>query len=346
MRNYAGPRAAAGGGKGTEPEGLPEPAPPRRSGALRRDGDDLHDAWRLAYVVVADVELASRAVTKAFVEATGGDPAAVPSRVELLEGTLRISLTRAAENPPLKADSDVTAALWRLSPEQRAALWLTTVHQTDDATLGAVIGLTSTNAAHVAGRAKEWLDVALDHESGPLCEREVDLDDYARGALGEEEAKAFAEHLPTCPTCRRRLRADKELQDLKGVLDAAVPQPPPGITVDALRLEEQLNPDDGIASLAEPARTPALRPLALCCAALLIVGLIAIGVMHPGRRSSSPSGSTDPRAILPNSVTSAGGGRSAATLPPDTLTTIAVTTTSVPTVTFPTVPSGSRKGKP
>ena len=346
MRNYALARAtAAGGGQGTEPEKLPEPAPPRRSTAHRRDGGDLHDAWRLAYVVVADVDLASRAVTKAFVEATDGDPSAVPARVELLEGTLRISLTRAAGNPLVQTDSDVTAALWRLSPEQRAALWLTTVHQIDDATLGAVIGLTSTNAAHVAGRAKEWLDVALDHESGPLCEREVGLEDYARGALPEDEATAFTAHLPACPTCRRRLRARKELQDLKGVLDAAVPQPPEGITLDALRLEEQLNPDDGIASLAEPARTPAVRPLALCCAALLIVALVAIGVMHPGR-SSSPAGSTNPRAILPNSVSSAGAGKSAATLPPDTLTTIAVTTTTVPTVTFPTVPSGSRKGKP
>jgi hypothetical protein len=346
MRNYAGPRAAAGEGEGREPEALSEAAPVRRLVTLRRDGGDLHDAWRLAYVVVADTELASRAVSKAFVEATAGDPAALPSRVELLEGTLRISLTRAAEHPPVQTESDVTVALWRLSPAQRAALWLTTVHQTDNATLGAVIGLTSANAAHVAGRAKEWLDVALDHESGPLCEREVDLEAYAGGSLGEPETKAFTEHLPTCPTCRRRLRAGKELQDLKAVLDAAVPQPPDGLTVDALRQEEELNPDDGIASLAGPARTPALRPLALCCAALLLVAILAIAVMHSGRRTTGSPGATDPRAILPNAARSAGAGGSSATLPPDTVTTIAVTTTTVPTVTFPTLPSGSRKAKP
>ncbi|MDQ1427641.1 MAG: hypothetical protein QOK39_1117 [Acidimicrobiaceae bacterium] len=309
---------------------------------------DLQDAWRLSYVVVADGELATRAVSKAYVSAAGGDAASTPSRVELFEAALRISLTRAAESPDRETTSEVTAALWRLSGQQRAALWLTTVNQLDNSTLGAILGLTAPDAGEVAGRAKEWLDVALDHDSGPLCEFETELADFAEGKLPADEVTEIEDHLPDCPTCATRLRAREELGDLKSILTKAVPEAPPGLTFDVLELEERGDAGEGTATLADgPGRTPALRPLAACCAALLILAVVGIALVRPGRSGGDPVRTTDSPATLSTQTNSspAGGATGlSANFSGGGATTITITTTSVPAVTFPTIPG--RKGKP
>jgi hypothetical protein len=313
---------------------------------------NLHDAWQLAFVVVADADLATKAVTKAFIDTTYADVASsVPSRLELLATTVRISLTRAAESPDRESSSAVTTALWQLPAEQRAALWLARVNELDSPSLGVVLGLTSINAGHVATRAAEWLDVALDHESGPLCPEEVRLGDFVSGHLPGDEAKEMADHLPDCPTCRTKVRAFAELTDLKAVLVAAVPEPPAGLTAETLEHQEQNEPTNGTATLAEPpGRIPAVRPLALCCAALLIIGIIGIGLVRPGKSSSDPVVRNDPRAILPGLSTTPAGGvilGSSTNLPNGPTPTVTVTTTSVPAVTFPTIPAGGvRKSKP
>jgi len=310
---------------------------------------DLHDAWRLAFVVVSDGDLATKAVTKAFVDASPGDATSLPSRVELLEATLRISLTRAAESPDRETDSAVVAALWLLPAGQRAALWLAKVDQLDNSMLGAVLGLGAPEAGQVARRAGEWLDVALDQDSGPLCEFETELADFIDETLPRDEAKELDEHLPGCPTCRTKLRAREELADLPSVLEGAVPAPPKWLTIEALELAERNDPSDGVATLAEAeGRTPAVRPLAACCVALLIVAVVGIAVVRPGRHSADPASTSDPHAVLPNllspSESSGGLVGTSADLPGGSATTITITTTSIPAVTFPTVPG--RKGKP
>lgn len=313
------------------------------SGSDARVAADLQDAWRLAYVVVADGELATKAVSKAVV---GAPDDTRLSRVELLESTLRISLTRAADSSDTDADSAVTMALWRLPAEQRAALWLTTVTELDDSTLGAVLGLTTANAGHIAERAVEWLDVALDHESGPLCEWETELADFADDRLAPEEAKELEEHLPECPTCRTKLRARDELADLKSVLDRAVPTPPAWLATEALGQQESTNGGNGDVGLDIVERTPAVRPLAACCAALLIVAIVGIAIIRSGGHGSDPVTTKDPPTQLPSLSGSAGTDgvlSPSATAPETTATTLPVTTSSLPVLTFPTVPGGRTK---
>jgi hypothetical protein len=308
---------------------------------------DLRDAWQLSYVVVADRELATKAVSKAYVSAAAADATSTPSRVELLEAALRISLTRAAPSPDCETTSAVTAALWRLSGQQRAALWLTTVNQLDNSTLGAVLGLTAPDAGEVAGRAGEWLDVALDHDSGPLCEFETELADFSEGKLPADEVKEMEDHLPDCPTCATRLRAREELTDLKGVLTKAVPEAPAGLTFDVLELEERGEASEGSATLADgPGRTPAIRPLAACCVALLLLAVAGIALVRPSQSGGDPVRTTDSEATLPRLTNSSAADATglSANSPAGGPTTITITTTSVPAVTFPTIPA--RKGKP
>jgi hypothetical protein len=344
MGKTAGSPAAVGGGRSDDQPGPPGPRNRGFAGPDERVAVDLHDSWRLAFVVVADRELATKAVTKAFIDVSSGDPISSASRVELLEATLRISLTRAADNPECETASSVTAALWRLSGEQRAALWLSRVIELDNSTLGVVLGVTPQNAGHIASRAGEWLDVALDHESGPLCEREVDLADFTAGNLDGDEAWEIQRHLPTCPTCRTKLRASEELADLNAVLARAVPEPPASLTIEALEQAERTHPTTGTATLADaPGRIPAMRPLAACCAALILVGVAGISLIRPATHSSNPIGTSDPRAIVPslsNSAVNGGFIGSSANLPVDGPTTITVTTSSIPAVTFPTIPTG------
>jgi hypothetical protein len=325
-----------GGGEPTDQK--PRPRPDSDSTVSRH----LHDAWQLAFVVVADGALATKAVTKAFIDVSPEDDASSsPSRLELLATTLRISLTRAADNPERESESAVTTALWQLPAGQRAALWLARVNELDNGSLGTVLGLTSINAGHVATRAAEWLDVALDHESGPLCPEEGRLADFTAGRLPDAEAAELQSHLPDCPTCRTKVRAFEELADLKAVLIAAIPEPPPGLTIETLEHQERNPNTNGTATLAEPAgRIPAVRPLAICCIALLLVGIIGISLVRPAKSSRDPVLPSDPRAILPGfSPSSSGGGVviPSANLPNGTATTITVTTSTVPAVTFPTV---------
>ncbi len=311
---------------------------------------DLHDAWQLAFVVVVDGELATKAVTKAFIDATPTDSVAAPSRLELLAAAFRIGLTRAAESPDRESDSAVTTALWQLPAEQRGALWLAKVNELDTSALAAVLGLTAPNAGEVAARAAEWLDVALDHESGPLCSEELKLADFIAGHLPADEERAMRRHLPDCHTCQTKERAFEELADLKAVLLAAVPEPPAWLRIETLEHQERNAPTSGTATLAEdPRRTPAFRPLAACCAILLIVGLIGMFLIRPAKGSTDPVGTNDSRAIVPQlSDTSANGALVGSSVDlPASATTITVTTTSVPAVTFPTIPAGgTKKGKP
>ena len=304
---------------------------------------DLQDAWRLAYVVVADGDLATKAVSNAFV---GSETHERPSRVELLESTLRISLTRAADGSDTVTDSAVTMALWQLPAQQRAALWLTTVTDLDNSTLGAVLGITPSKAGDIAERAVEWLDVALDHESGPLCEWETELADFTEHKLPPEEEKELEEHLPDCPTCRTKLRARDELSDLKAVLARAVPTAPPWLTIDTLGREERSQESNGDATLsAVKGRTPAVRPLAACCAALVVVAVIGIAIMRSSH-NAKPVSTNDPATLLPSlsgSAVTDGVIGSSSEVPVTTATTIPVTTSSLPTLTFPTIPG--RKSK-
>ncbi len=318
----------------------------KKSGSGDEVPTDLHDAWRLAFVVVADAELATRAVSKAvFGHSSGepGDPVTLPEPLDLLEATLRISLTRAAENPDRDSESAVTTALWQLPPQQRAALWLAKVNEFDNVALGTLLGLTPVNASHVAARAAEWLDVALDQESGPLCSHEVELDDFMHDQLPPDEAAEMRAHLPTCPTCRTKMRAFDELDDLKAVLTRAVPKPPAGLTMATLEQQQRPEPSSTPANLDEPVRrTPAVRPLVACCIALFVMGLIGIKVVGPARASSDPPpASGDPSAIVPGS--SGNGAGSVANLPTGTATTVTVTTTSLPAVTFPTIPAATAR---
>ncbi|MDQ6613869.1 MAG: hypothetical protein M3083_03755 [Actinomycetota bacterium] len=304
---------------------------------------DLNDAWRLAFVVVADGDVATRAVTKAFFDTPPGLPGASPSRLELLAATFRVSLTGAAERPDRGSDSAVSRALWQLPPEQRGALWLAKVSELDDQSLGTVLGLTPSNAGHVATRAAEWLDVTLDHESGPLCYREPELADFIHGNLPEDKAEEMRLHLPDCPTCQAKERALEELSDLKAVLVRAVPEPPAALSLATLDEQERTPASTGTATLAPPARqTPAVRPLAACCAALLIVGAIGLAIVRPGNASTDPARSNAPRAIVPGSSTSPGGTSAGSTgslanVPTRSAPTVTVTTTTIPGVTFPTI---------
>jgi anti-sigma factor RsiW len=195
------------------------------------------------------------------------------------------------------------------------------------------------------------LDVALDHESGPLCAQELKLPDFIDGHLPSDESEELADHLPDCETCQTKLRAFEELTDLKAVMVSAVPEPPAWLTIETMEHQERTAPTNGTATLAEPGRrTPAVRPLAACCAALLIIGLIGVFLIRPSKATSDPASTNGPQAILPQlSDTSANGGLVGASsnLPAGAATTITVTTTSVPAVTFPTIPApGAKKGKP
>ncbi len=245
-----------------------QPARRRLEGATRRRGcntskdlverpvRDVHDAWRLAYAIVADGDLATEAVRKAFVEAAPPEDSALPSgrtappsRLDFLAATFRIGQTRAAENPNQESGSAVTTALWQLAPEQRGALWLAKVDELDDEALGTVLGLTAANAGHVASRAAEWLDVTLDHDSGPLCPDETRLDDFLNNRLPEDEAAGMKDHVPDCPTCRTKARAFAELADLRAVLLAAVPEPPAGLDLAALGRLDRTSPANGSAHI-------------------------------------------------------------------------------------------------
>jgi len=179
---------------------------------------DLQAAWRLSYIAIGDQALATQATTRAYAQLAAAHPDTSPSYRDLLATTLRTSLRAAAGAPGAAPDevrgSAVTTAMWQLPPNQRAALWLTQVEELDDEDLGFVLGLSPANAEHVAVRAAGWLDVALDHGSGPLCQHEPKLSDFLAGNLPLVEAAEIDDHLPGCPTCLSKVNAFEELADL------------------------------------------------------------------------------------------------------------------------------------
>jgi hypothetical protein len=363
---------------------------PAGGGNPAEQASDLRDAWRLAYLLVADRDRATTAVRRAYAEGSAAEGGQPPPRLGLLAATLRIGLAQSEQTPDLESPSAVTAALWQLAPEQRGALWLSRVNGLDDTSLGAVLGVTADNAGHVATRAAEWLDVTLDHDSGPLCPDEGRLAGYLTDRLPPEEAAEMREHVPGCPTCRAKVQAFEELADLPGVLTAAVPEPPFDLTAAPpgkpdrkagnggfrnsvvgrstfARVVHRIRPHsrqrsfytgpNGSATGAEPVpRVPAVRILALCCAALLILGLLGLQLVGTGKHRTAPVGPAAPaasHAILPGptatapssggAATSGGGSTAPAPSVAATHPTVAVTTTSIPAVTFPTLPQGGRK---
>jgi hypothetical protein len=113
------------------------------------------------------------------------------------------------------------------------------------------------------------------------------------------------------------------------------------LTVETREHQERNPNTNGTATLAEPAgRIPAVRMLALCCAALLVVALIGITLVRPARSGTEPVAPGDPRAILPGfSSTPSGGGVVVPLANLPTTPTITIVTTTLPAVTFPTIPT-------
>lgn len=329
---------------------------PAGSGEPAEQPNDLDDAWRLAYLLVADRDRASTVVRRAYTEASAAGEGEAPPRLGLLTATFRIGLAESAAAPDLDSPSAVTAALWQLAPEQRGALWLSRVNGLDDTALGIVLGVTADNASHIATRAAEWLDVTLDHDSGPLCPDEARLADFLTDQLPAEEAAEMREHVPGCPTCRAKAQAFEELANLPVVLTAAVPEPPSDLTDAALGQPDPKAVKGGSARAKPGPRVPAVRVLALCCTALLILGLVGLRLVGTSKHRTSPGAPPAPatsHAILPGPAATApasggaptSGGASTAPSPSaaTSRTSATVTTTSIPAVTFPTLPPGGRK---
>ena len=310
---------------------------------------DLEGAWRLAFVVVADKEVATKAVGRALSELGPGATAVQPMRTDLFATTLRLSLSRAAESPDMEPDSAVTSALWQLPAQQRAALWLSKVTELDNTTLGIVLGVSAIKAGEVAGRATEWLDVALDHESGPLCQHEAKLADFIDGHLPLVEAAEIDDHLPGCPTCQTKVGAFEALADLKAGLSRAVPDAPGNLEFQARQQQDATPASDGEASMDDTGRrAPAVRPLAFCCAGLLVLGLLGVPIVRSGTHSSTtPTTSSNAGAtgVEPGSAgagTSGGTGTAnpSARLSGSETPIVTAPTTTIQPVTFPTIPPG------
>lgn len=305
---------------------------------------DLSAAWRLAYIATGDQATATEATTRAFAQVAARDAGGAPSPPELLHVTLLHGLRAAADQPHAAPDEDrtsaVTTAMWQLPPNQRAALWLTQVDERDDTELGQILGLSPANAEHVAKRAAGWLDVALDHGSGPLCEHEAQLSAFADGRLPLVEAAEIDDHLPGCPTCQSKLNAFEELADLPVVLSRAVPRPPANLTAEALeRPPPEDEPLDAGPTAGGPVSPPAVRPLAVCCAALLALGLLGALILRPARSSRQPVSTINaPAGVAPVSPGGSITGGGPTTTSARTSTVKVTTTTLQPAVTFPTLP--------
>ncbi len=320
-------------------------ARPAASTATAADeSTDLESAWRLAYIATGDQAMATDATTRAFAQVAAQNASHGASRPELLHVTLAHSIRAAAERPNAAPDevkgSAVTTAMWQLPPNQRAALWLTQVEELDDEDLGHVLGLSPANAEHVAQRATGWLDVALDHGSGPLCEYESQLPDFLHGKLPMVEAAEIDNHLSGCPTCLSKVNAYEELTDLPVLLRRAAPKPPANLTIAARGRQPAENPPvyagAGAGGSGSP---PAVRPLAVCCAALLALGVLGASILQPARSSKDPVTTIDsPSSVTPTSTAGGAGGGPTNTAGPTSSVQITTTTTVQPAVTFPTLP--------
>jgi hypothetical protein len=289
---------------------------------------DLDTAWQLAYVMVADESAAATAAKQAFVHTVSSESVDEADRLHLLATTLKLTADATVDGP--EVDRPLVSAFWRLPGQQRAALWLSAVERLSNAEIGEVLGVSPEDANQAAARAEDWLEVAAERTSGPLCAQEPSLPDYLKGALPARAAARMTKHIRTCPTCRSRVEAFEELLDLKDVLRNALPDPPESLTAGALD-------DWGQASAAavvdrESSRAPLppqVRWLAACAGALLILGLIGIGVVHRATASSGTAPST-PGASVTTTLPSAG---------PATTSVPVNGTTNLPPVTFPSAPS-------
>jgi hypothetical protein len=288
---------------------------------------DLDIAWRLAYVMLVDESAAADAARQAFAHTVGNDSIEDADRIHLLATTMRLTADRAGEGPDV--DRPLVSAFWRLPVDQRAALWLSAVERLEDTELAEVLGVSPTNASHLASEAKDWIEVVMEGTSGPLCPQETNLADYLQGGMGASRAAALRRHIRTCPTCRSRVESYEEFADLKDVLRNALPDAPETLTTGAL---DEFNEEDGypVIDLDDP-RRPALpipvRWLAGCCAGLLLLGFVGLGVIH---RASSSGGTAH---NVPSVSTTLPGNEPTTTAPP-----ASTPNAPAPPVTFPTAP--------
>ncbi len=238
------------------------------------------------------------------------------------------------------------SALWELPADQRAALWLTEVLDLNDRDLAKVLGLPDDDVGRVATRAARWLDVALDHKSGPLCQHEPKLADYLKGNLPAVEAAEIDDHLPGCPTCTSKAQAYEELDDLAAVLRRAVPNPPTDLATRAADRNDGTRTSPAHAferTGSTAALPPAVRPLAACCAGLLVIGLVGVGVVRSPKSTGPAAGtakvSSTVQTVLPAASSDVAGVPSV----PATTSGPATTSTTALTVTFPTLPPGGTR---
>jgi hypothetical protein len=288
--------------------------------------DQVAGAWQLAYVLTKDTNAATDAAVRAFTQVASTPPPDGRFRIPLLFAT-RQAAGDGGEAGETDLDFDlptVTAGFWHLPGEERAALWLTQEGLgTED--LGLVLGVSTETAIYLVDRAVDWLEVSVDQTSGPLCAREPKLPAYLQGELNRAETASMDRHIARCPTCRPRLEALRELDDLGPAVEMAVPAPPPGLAAQAIdHWKSQEVPDTTDEPPTGMLRSSAVRALAACCGGLLLLGVLGMGVVRP-IASASPSG--------PTSVTVA-----PSTTTPTTVAPTTTSTTVAPPVTFPTRP--------
>ena len=115
------------------------------------------------------------------------------------------------------------------------------------------------------------------------CRHRDDAGPWVLGALAEEDARAFAEHLESCPICRLEVA---ELQVVADVLPMAAPQlvPPPALKSRIMGVVESE------AQLLRAAGPEADRPAAVLATALLALGVVAGVLLSGGEDTTSHPG--------------------------------------------------------
>jgi hypothetical protein len=286
-------------------------------------------AWQLAFVLTHDQEAANDTALQAFVDVAGDPPTDGRFRIPLLAAVVRIS---GAQTQQKTQDRDgasrrpeVAANFWHLQAPQRAALWLTQEGM-DVPRLATVLAIPEKDAGTLVDEALQWLEANIDQVSGPLCPLEPSVPAYLDGELLPDQAMDMDDHVPTCPTCRARIDAREGLAELGPIVDNAVPPPPGGLALRAFdRLEEQQAQSAAVVESRRFSDWRSLRPLAACCAALLLLGLLGLGVVRPvaSAAKTSPFSPSVSTTVAPTPAT-----------PPATAPT--TSTTLSPAVTFPT----------
>jgi hypothetical protein len=246
--------------------------------------DQMAGAWQLAFVLTHNRQAANDAALQAFVDVAGDPPADGRFRIPLLAAVVRI--TGSTTHRDDKQDDgarrpEVAANFWHLPATQRAVLWLTQEGM-DVPQLAPVLALPEDEAGTLVDEAVEWLEATIDQVTGPLCRLEPLVPGYLDGDLPPEQAMEMDEHVPTCPTCQTRIDAREGLAELGPIVDNAVPPPPGGLALRALdRLEEQRAESEAVEESRRSSDWRSLRPLAACCAGLMFLGLLGLGVVRP-----------------------------------------------------------------